>query len=286
MKIAGINLETLDLGDNTSLDDSFKKIKELEEKREKITSREKKEKEAILTNLALIREEKKMILDTEKNKCIRMFSKISINILKTIIPYATNLEPKTSLEDEALDITDAMVVTEIKVGPYQIRKNRDNEAVFAFLNADWQTLIEQGEIYNISNLSDDLLKKITSASSGKSLFDLKQEAMELGAYYNYLQMISGALCLKFGHDWQLKYTEGGTLQSDLEIRANYVCKLCRTQMQEEFKHMDEVTDTPDTFTRWEQCDPTMELPTFDMDSLNDKKNFKRVLKPIGKKKVN
>lgn len=286
MKIADINLETLDLGDNTSLDESLKKIEKLEEKRKQITSREKKEKEELLTNLALIRDEKKRILDMEKNKCIRMFSKISLDILETIIPYTTNLEPNTSLEDDAFKITDAMVITEIKVGAYQIRKNRDNEALFAFLNGNWQALIEQGEICNISNLADEILKKITSESSGKSLFDLKQEAMELGAYYNYLQIVLGTLCLKYGHDWQLKYVGGGILPSDIGVSANYVCKLCNAKMQEVFSNADDIDNLPSLEKRWEQCDPNMELPAFDICSLNDKKNLKRVLKPVGKKKLN
>ncbi len=267
MEIDINKLETIDKEEDlNSITNDLKSIAELEGIRKKITFKEEQKKESVLSELALIRDEKKRILDLEKNKCIRMFSKISADVLETIIPYTTNLEPNTSLEDDALEITDAMVITEIKVGAYQIRKNRDNEALFAFLNGNWQALIEQKEICNISSLSDEILKKITSKSSGKSLFDLKQEAMELGAYYNYLQIVLGTLCLKYGHDWQLKYVGGGILPSDIGVSANYVCKLCNSKMQEVFSNADDINNLPSLEKRWEQCDPNMELPSFDIEN--------------------
>lgn len=267
MEIDINKLETIDKEEDlNSITNDLKSIAELEGIRKKITFKEEQKKESVLSELALIRDEKKRILDLEKNKCIRMFSKISADVLETIIPYTTNLEPNTSLEDDALEITDAMVITEIKVGAYQIRKNRDNEALFAFLNGNWQALIEQKEICNISSLSDEILKKITSKSSGKSLFDLKQEAMELSAYYNYLQIVLGTLCLKYGHDWQLKYVGGGILPSDIGVSANYVCKLCNSKMQEVFSNADDINNLPSLEKRWEQCDPNMELPSFDIEN--------------------
>ena len=123
MEIDINKLETIDKEEDlNSITNDLKSIAELEGIRKKITFKEEQKKESVLSELALIRDEKKRILDLEKNKCIRMFSKISADVLETIIPYTTNLEPNTSLEDDALEITDAMVITEIKVGAYQIRK--------------------------------------------------------------------------------------------------------------------------------------------------------------------
>ena len=64
-------------------------------------------------------------------------------------------------------------------------------------------------------------------------------------------MILGTPCLKYGHDWQLKYVGGGILLSDTGVSANYVCKLCDVKMQETFNHADNVTYLPSIEKRWE-----------------------------------
>ena len=183
----------------------------------------------------------------------------------TIIPYVTNLESE-KISSSELKIADTMVVNEIKIGAEVIRKNRDNSALFAFFNGDWNTLIAEGEIHNIDATDDELLAKIPSKMSKRSLLDLKLEAMKLESYYDYLQETLITLCIKYGHDWYLKYVGGGYLPSDIGVSANYICRLCNAKMQEVFSNANDINDLPSLEKRWKLCNFNVELPKFDMET--------------------
>ena len=266
MEIDINKLETIDKEEDlNSITNDLKSIAELEGIRKKITFKEEQKKEAILSKLALIRDAKFKKIKEEEDNMYQALSKLGNEISMTIIPYVTNLESE-KISSSELKIADTMVVNEIKIGAEVIRKNRDNFALFAFFNGDWNTLIAEGEIHNIDATEDELLAKISSKMSKRSLLDLKLEAMKLESYYDYLQETLITLCLKYGHDWQLKYVGGGILPSDIGVSANYVCKLCNSKMQEVFSNADDINNLPSLEKRWEQCDPNMELPSFDIEN--------------------
>ena len=270
MKLEDIKMATYDFDkDINCLMDGLTEIRKLEDQKEKDIWQERQKKEEILGQLAMVRNDLSATLRQEKAKCTEALSKLGEEILITIIPYVASMEAKDFNDKGNLRTADKMSITEIRIDEELICENKNNKPLFAFLNGDWQTAIEAGEIFNIDANSDKTLAEISSTISGKSLFELKLEAMQLGTYYNYLQEIMVSLCDKYGHDWQLRYTIEKNLPDGLEIRAHYVCKLCQKKMQEKFKHADEVTYLPDVLTRWSQCNPNMELPSLDLEKFNN-----------------
>lgn len=266
MEISNNKLETIDKEEYlNSITSDLKRITELEAIRKKIVFKEEQKKESILSKLALIRDAKFKKIKEEENSTYQALSKLGNEISMTIIPYVTNLESE-KISSSELKIADTMVVNEIKIGAEVIRKNRNNSALFAFFNGDWNTLIAEGEIHNIDATDDELLAKIPSKMSKRSLLDLKLEAMKLESYYDYLQETLITLCIKYGHDWYLKYVGGGYLPSDIGVSANYICRLCNAKMQEVFSNADDINDLPSLEKRWELCNFNVELPKFDMET--------------------
>lgn len=266
MEINNNKLETIDKKEYlNSITSDLKRITELEAIRKKIVFKEEQKKEAILSKLALIRDAKFKKIKEEEDNTYQALSKLGNEISMTIIPYVTNLESE-KISSSELKIADTMVVNEIKIGAEVIRKNRDNSALFAFFNGDWNTLIAEGKIHNIDATEDELLAKIPSKMSKRSLLDLKLEAMKLESYYDYLQKTLITLCIKYGHDWYLKYVGGGNLPSDIGVSANYICRLCNAKMQEVFSNANDINDLPSLEKRWELCNFNVELPKLDMET--------------------
>ena len=189
----------------------------------------------------------------------------------------------TTLIEEVFSDKNISHNKEIIEGYRNTYNNQDVVGEIEFLNTDYKKPLMQysdndyylnhtedktssymGSIYldfrtDINNSDKLLIYGHNSAS-----IDMPFKILE--SYYDYLQKTLITLCIKYGHDWYLKYVGGGYLPSDIGVSANYICRLCNAKMQEVFSDANDINDLPSLEKRWELCNFNVELPKFDMET--------------------
>lgn len=108
----------------------------------------------------------------------------------------------------------------------------DNPTLFDFINCGLGIVLNEDE-KNIGYYYDEpVLAKIPTTVEGKSLEDLRIEAIKSYAYYCYLLSLKKQLCVRYGHEWRLKKSSTNPIANKFEIEC--VCSCCKEVLKEEF----------------------------------------------------
>lgn len=139
----------------------------------------------------------------------------------------------------------------------------DDPILFDFINCGLGIVLSENP-KNIGYYYDEpVLAKIPTSVDDKSLEDLRIVAIKSYVYYLYLLKLTKQLCVKYGHEWELKNSSFNHITNKFE--AECVCSCCKEALKEEFTSEAAMEASFGIKRRIHEMNPDLRLPKFKLE---------------------
>ncbi len=154
------------------------------------------------------------------------------------------------------------IITKIIVDG-QVFMRDDDPILFDFINCGLGIVLSENTKSIGYYYDEPVLAKIPTSVGDKSLEDLRIVAIKSYAYYLYLLKLTKQLCVKYGHEWELKNSSFNHITNKFE--AECVCSCCKEALKEEFTSEAAMEASFGIKRRIHEMNPDLRLPKFKLE---------------------